>query len=598
MSSSAAGNPMHGARGLSTRTPDHPSTLDALRQSNRALRLFLRCNTAVVHATDERQLLTDVCHLAVHDAGYRMAWVGRAERDEARTVRPVACAGEGAQEFVEFLEGSPVSWAEGPRGRGTAGTAVRTRRPGVGRDLPHNANFAVWREGLARFGCNAAIAIPLQLADEVWGVLLIYASEPDAFDSTEVSLLDEVGGNLSHGVLALRAQRKLAETLAELEVARKNLERRVVRTREQYQELVENANSIIMRMDTAGRITFANEFAERFFGYSQEELVGHCIDETILPAVESTGRDLSGMIHDIASHPEAFAFNENENVRKNGERVWISWTNKPVLDRKGRLVGLLCIGNDITSLKRTEGELLKAKEAAESADRIKSAFLATMSHELRTPLNSIIGFVGILLQGLAGPLNDEQRKQLGMVRSSSRHLLALINDVLDISKIAAGQLTILREPFDVNASLVQAVRAMAPLADKKGLALHTQLDPMLGVILGDRRRFEQIAMNLLGNAMKFTEHGSVTLRCAARGANLEMSVRDTGIGIPAQRLDELFRPFRQIDTGLARKHEGTGLGLSICKNLAELMGGSIGVESILGVGSIFTVTIPLRRGPA
>jgi len=598
MASSAAGNATLGAREVCTRTPDYPCTLDGLRQSNRALRLFFRCNTAVVHATDEQQLLAEVCRLAVHDAGYRMAWVGRAEHDEARTVRPMTFAGEGAERFVEYLEHNPVSWAEGPHGHGTAGTAVRTRRPGVGRDLPHNPNFEVWREGLRRFGYNAAVAIPLQLADEVYGVLLIYAAEPDAFDSTEVSLLDEVGGNLSHGMLALRGQRRLAETMEQLRRAREELERRVVRSREEYRELVENANSIILRIDTGGRITFANEFAEKFFGYSQQELVGQPASETIVPATESTGRDISRMIEEIASHPDRFASSENENVRKNGERVWISWTNKPVFDPDGRLAGVLCIGNDITSLKRTGAELLKAKEAAESADRLKSAFLATMSHELRTPLNSIIGFTGILIQELAGPLNDEQRKQLGMVQSSARHLLSLINDVLDISKIAAGQLTILSEPFDVNASLLQVERALEPLADKKGLAVRTELDPELGVIIGDRRRFEQVAMNLLGNAVKFTERGSITLRCAARGPILELSVQDTGIGIPSEQLGELFHPFHQIDTGLTRKHEGTGLGLSVCKKLVELMGGSIGVESTLGVGSTFTVRIPLCRGRA
>ncbi len=161
----------------------------------------------------------------------------------------------------------------------------------------------------------------------------------------------------------------------------------------------------------------------------------------------------SSLIAEIGRHPEGHTRSENENMRRNGERVWISWANRPVRDAEGRLLGSLCIGNDITELKVAERELLRAKEAAESADRIKSAFLATMSHELRTPLNSIIGFTGILLQGLSGPLSDKQRKQLGMVQSSGRHLLALINDVLDISKIEAGQMRVGREPFDLRASI-------------------------------------------------------------------------------------------------------------------------------------------------
>ena len=143
----------------------------------------------------------------------------------------------------------------------------------------------------------------------------------------------------------------------------------------------------------------------------------------LFPKPTVSGRDLQQMIQDLARHPERYARNENENMRANGERVWIAWTNKPIFDAAGRLTGCLCIGNDITELKSVEEELVHAKDAAEAADRIKSAFLATMSHELRTPLNSIIGFTGILLQGLAGPLNEEQNKQLGMVQRSSRHLL-------------------------------------------------------------------------------------------------------------------------------------------------------------------------------
>jgi len=595
--------------------------LEALQQTKRALRLFSRCNTAVIHATDEQQLLTDICRISVEDAGYRMAWVGRAEQDRARSVRPVAFAGRGAG----FLGRVRVSWADDVYGHGTAGTAIRTRRPAVGRDLLHNPDFAVWRDAFREQGYEAAIAMPLRLADEVYGVLVVYATEPDAFDSTEVSLLGELGGNVSHGLLAHRVQKKLVETMAVLQRTHGDLEQRVLQrtrelanrnqemtaeielrrqaeaslreSREKYRELVENANSIILRLDTDARVAFANEFAQRFFGYSEQELVGHPVSETIVPARESTGRDLSLLIQNIASHPEDFACHENENVRKNGERVWIAWTNKPILDQ-GRRRGVLCIGNDITSLKRTEAELVKAKEAAESADRLKSAFLATMSHELRTPLNSIIGFTGILLQGLAGQLNEEQKKQLGMVQGSSRHLLALINDVLDISKIEAGQLTILREPFEVPSSVLQVVEALRPLADKKGLALRTELDPDLGSMLGDRRRFEQVVMNLLGNAVKFTDRGSITLRCAARRGNLELSVRDTGIGIRQEHFKDLFRPFHQVETGLARTHEGTGLGLSICKKLVELMGGSIAVESREGVGSTFTLTVPLVRGEA
>ena len=243
------------------------------------------------------------------------------------------------------------------------------------------------------------------------------------------------------------------------------------------------------------------------------------------------------------------------------------------------------------------GALLEAKEAAESADRLKSAFLATMSHELRTPLNSIIGFTGILLQGLAGTLNDEQRKQLGIVRDSARHLLALINDVLDISKIAAGQLKTCREPFDLRAAIDKAAAIVQPLAEKKGLALRVDVAPPIASFDSDPRRVEQILINLLNNAIKFTERGEVALSATLSPDHLRIAVADTGIGIRPEDLPQLFLPFRQIDSGLSRQHEGTGLGLAICRRLAELLGGTIDVRSEPGRGSVFTLVLPAKGAP-
>ncbi len=232
-------------------------------------------------------------------------------------------------------------------------------------------------------------------------------------------------------------------------------------------------------------------------------------------------------------------------------------------------------------------------EAAQEADRLKSAFLATMSHELRTPLNSIIGFTGIVLQGLAGPLNDEQVKQLGMVRSSARHLLDLINDVLDISKIEAGQVKVVSEPFNVRQAIGEAVQRVTPLAEEKALALVVEVAPEVGQIVSDRRRVEQILINLLNNAVKFTEQGEVRVTCRVDEGRLVTRVADTGIGIKPEDMDKLFKPFRQIETGLARRYAGTGLGLSICKKLVETLGGEIWVESEWGVGSAFTFTLPI-----
>ena len=394
---------------------------------------------------------------------------------------------------------------------------------------------------------------------------------------------------------------------------RKEAERALRESEQKYRELVMLANSIILRWSRDGRITFLNEFGQRFFGYTQAEICGRHVVGTIVPATESGGRNLPSLIDQICANPSAFEQNVNENVRRNGEHVWIAWTNRVVLDDRGQVAEILSIGEDITARKRVEEELRAAqatleerilvrttelavaRDRAEEADRFKSAFLATMSHELRTPLNSIIGFTGIILQGLAGPLNAEQIKQLGMVRSSSRHLLALINDVLDISKIEAGDLKVAFAPFDLRATIERSVAAVRPFSETKRLALRLEISPQIGQLESDARRVEQILLNLLNNAIKFTERGGVVLSVDVVASTIRMRVTDTGIGIKSEDLANLFRPFQQVTNGLSRSHEGTGLGLVICRRLAGLLGGEIQVESQPGKGSTFTVILP-RKG--
>ncbi len=383
---------------------------------------------------------------------------------------------------------------------------------------------------------------------------------------------------------------------------RRQAEAQLAESERKYRELVEQANSIILRWNAEGRITFLNEYGLRFFGYTAAEIIGRSMMDTIVLPNERGGRNLQQLIENICSDPAAFEQNINENVRRNGQRVWVNWTNRIEYDAEGQVVEIFSVGTDMTARRQADVEREK-RHKAEAADRIKSAFLATMSHELRTPLNSIIGFTGIILQELAGPLNAEQSKQLTMVRTSARHLLALVNDVLDISKIEAGQLEVACEPVDLHQAIAKVVAIVQPQTAAKALALRVEVASNLGEAITDQRRFEQILLNLLSNAIKFTDGGEVALvadvvedypSAAAPSTALRLRVSDTGMGIKAEDLSSLFQPFQQIDSGLARNHDGTGLGLAICRRLVGLMGGEIKAESTWGKGSTFTVMLPLQ----
>jgi signal transduction histidine kinase len=313
------------------------------------------------------------------------------------------------------------------------------------------------------------------------------------------------------------------------------------------------------------------------------------------------GRSLARPLDDLANTALKIAQGAFE-LQATEDGPWeVSLLGRAFNSMTGRLKALI---DELTDYKGHLEELVdertadleKALERAQDSDRLKSAFLATMSHELRTPLNSIIGFTGILTQGLVGPLNDEQKKQLGFVMTSARHLLALISDILDISKIEAGELRLENHPYDLPAVVAKAVKSVEPLAEKKKLSLTCHVEPASLPLVGDPRRVEQVLLNLLSNAVKFTDHGGVNVTVQVNGASVELNVADTGHGIQAEDLPKLFRPFQQLDAGLNRLHEGTGLGLSICKRLVDLMGGTIGVESELGAGSVFRFSLPLSSG--
>ncbi len=423
----------------------------------------------------------------------------------------------------------------------------------------------------------------------------------------------EVSGVL--GVARLRAENSLAalrRKQGELESQRKaalNLlddAKRAEQALRLTQYAIDNCGTAIYLIRPDGSLSAANEATCLQLGYTKEELLSLSVpdfdpdwpadywsagwrklkDARVLD-FESRHRRKDGHVFPVQITTNYFEFD--------GEELLLAFVTD-ISQRKLAEEELTRHREHLADLvEERTAELAVAKDRAEESDRLKSAFLAAMSHELRTPLNSIIGFTGMLLQEFDGPLNEEQATQMGMVERSAKHLLSLINDVLDLSRIEAGAVELRIEPFDVSEIVDRVVQTLQPLADKRGLTLEGAVAPGVERICSDARRVEQILINLVNNAIKFTQRGSVRITCAIQGDRLETRVTDTGIGIKRENMRRLFDSFHQLDNGLSRKAEGTGLGLSICRKLVEMLGGNIEVDSEWGIGSTFTFAIPVTN---
>jgi signal transduction histidine kinase/ActR/RegA family two-component response regulator len=279
-------------------------------------------------------------------------------------------------------------------------------------------------------------------------------------------------------------------------------------------------------------------------------------------------------------------------MERDGPHYWVESAIEAIKDDRGRIVRIVGVMRNIDHEKRSELTLAKARDDAESANRAKSLFLATMSHEIRTPLNGVLG----MAQAMAmDELTSVQRERLGVVHASGEALLAILNDVLDLAKIEAGKLDLEDIEFDLEEVARGAHQAFTDQANKKGLSFALDIENAQGIYRGDPTRLRQILYNLVSNALKFTDKGEISVMARWQDEALALAVTDTGVGIPADRLQALFGRFDQADASTTRRFGGSGLGLAICRELAEMMGGSIDVESTLGFGSTFTVSLPLER---
>jgi len=536
-------------------------------------------NEAIMRAASPQDLYQRVCEAAVHGGRLHAASIC-VPREPSGDAQIVAVAGAGAEKLRDVhlsIDGST------PEGRGLIGTAYRTQAPCISNDFLGDTRTALWHQAAREAGIASCAALPLIQNGRSSAVLLLHSAEKQAFDEETVQLLMHMGRNI---VFALdnfkrEADRKAAEE--QLHAADARLKR-----------ATRGANDGLWELDVPTREMWVSPRFGEMFGFDQQEFLGaqqkffdiiHVEDvQRLRDAIERCIRE------DVLVDVEVRA------TSRAGESRWYRVRGALERDSAGTPLTVSGSQRDINQRQQYALALLEATETAAAANKAKSQFLANMSHEIRTPMNGVIGMIELLLET---PLNPMQLDYAETVRDSASALLTVINDILDFSKVEAGKLDLEVLDMDVRDTVEDVARLLSIQAHAKGLEVIALLDPGLpDRVRGDAGRLRQILLNLGGNAVKFTQKGEVSIECKVahkdeRGVMVRCEVRDTGIGIPAGRVNALFTAFTQVDSSTTRRFGGTGLGLSIVKRLVALMGGEVGVSSEEGAGSTFWFTARL-----
>lgn len=545
-----------------------------IKNLNRVYALLSKINETIVRIKDRDVLFDEICKIA-HEIGlYHLALIGIvSEKENKIQIKSSSKDSKGIIEKIEKIIAyhNDILYPEKD--------SILENKIIVCNNLKNELRYKFWGEEISRLGLNACISLPINLRDKVIGVLSLYSDNQNCFSEDEIELLKEVTSDISFALNSLETELEREKVFNELENSEKKF------------KMVFNYASDAMLLLDYDRIIDCNEKALEIYSLSKEELLTKKPYE-ISPVKQPDGTNsrekaLSYIKAAIDGKPQRFdwlhlrgdgtEFEAEINLNR------ITFQNKPFV---------LAIARDITKRKKFENELLLAKQKAEEMNKLKSIFLANMSHELRTPMTGIIGFAEILYDSLT---DDTQKKLVDIILKGGKRLTNTLNLILDLSKIEADKVELKLEPVKISSILLETALLFQIAASRKNLNLKTEIQDDVYASL-DKTIFEKIISNLVQNAITYTPKGEIALilerESTLSGNYAVIKVKDTGIGIPENKQDIVFEPFRQVSEGYDRFYEGVGLGLTITKKYTELMGGKISLESQVGKGSTFIIKFP------
>jgi ammonium transporter len=585
---------------------EYNRVLDSIGHQTASLQLLRRTAAAANESSSVEDALAlaldEVCHFTGWPIGHAFL-VSRDDPDELVSTG-VWCLSDEKRyaEFRAATEGESFR-----AGRGLPGLALESGKPVFGTDEDlvgrpaESVNLSVISlepagagsttavvvplEGLrpvridewVALGLRTGLAVPIMVGNDAVGVLEFFADEPFPADAELLELLLSVGTQLGRVVERQRSEEA------------------------RLRALVDNMPANVYLRDLSGRFILVNRQYEEFWGLRHEEIRG----KTLFEVADLTDVDVKPELN-TREDGEALAAGAPQRreavvLREEKEHV-LANVRFPVVDSSSQIVAIAGIDIDITAQKRSEAELAEllrrvemARDAAEEAGSAKGRFLANMSHELRTPLNAIIGFTRIVSRN-AEALPERQVDNLSKILVSAEHLLSMIDEILDLSRVEAGLVILDVSEADVGDLLREVSDSLEPLVDRPRVRLLVEADPGLPPVITDREKLKQILLNLVSNAVKYTDDGSIAVRAQATDGRLRIGVSDTGVGISGEELGKIFDEFHRADSTAARRRRGTGLGLTISRRLARALGGDVSVKSEVGVGSTFTLDLPLNRG--